>query len=184
MADSPNSLSLTAIAAVAANGVIGDGSGLPWHLPEDFARFKRVTSGGVMVMGRRTYESLGGALRGRTSVVLTRRVDWAPTRTRGCQVLPVTDLAGMAAVLARHPDQRWWSAGGGEVYRMLWQYTTDLDISEIHQPHHGTVTFPSVDPGQWRETSRARRDEFDFVTYQRVDASAAEALGALVADAV
>ena len=176
--------SLTAIAAVAVNGVIGDGSDLPWHLPEDFARFKQVTSGGVMIMGRRTYDSLGGALRGRTSVVLTRHIGWVPTNTRGCQVLPVTNLAELAAVLARYPDQRWWSAGGGEIYRMLWAYTTDLDISEVHRPHRGTVTFPAIEPDQWRETSRTPRDEFDFVTYQRVGTAATEALEALIADAL
>ncbi|MCL2490527.1 MAG: dihydrofolate reductase, partial [Propionibacteriaceae bacterium] len=67
---------LTAIAAVARNGVIGDGDGLLWHIPEDFARFKAVTMGGALVMGRRTYQSLGRPLPGRTSIVLTRNTAW------------------------------------------------------------------------------------------------------------
>ena len=81
--DEAGGLSLAAIAAVARNRVIGDGAGLPWHLPEDFARFKRLTMGGSLIMGRRTYESLGGALHGRTSVVLTHDLGWRPTDTNG-----------------------------------------------------------------------------------------------------
>ncbi|MCL2735887.1 MAG: dihydrofolate reductase [Propionibacteriaceae bacterium] len=175
--------SLTAIAAVAANGVIGDGTGMPWHLPEDFARFKSVTMGGVLVMGRRTYESLGAALRGRTSIVLTRNPDWTPSDTRGCEVLTASDMPGLARLLAARPDQRWWSAGGGEIYRALWGYTTLLDLTEVKMTPEGATRFPTVDDETWVETSRDPREQFDFVTYARVTTSAADALGALIADA-
>jgi dihydrofolate reductase len=179
----PSWPSLTAIVAVAANGVIGDGRGLPWSLPEDFARFKRVTMGGVMIMGRRTYESLGGALRGRTSIVLTRQSDWVPGHTRGCEVFAVTTVAQVGALLGARPDQRWWSAGGGEIYRVLWPFTTQIDVSEVHAEPAGSVTFPRIDPAQWRQTSREQRPEFDFVTYERIGPVAADALKALIADA-
>lgn len=174
---------LTAIAAVGRNGVIGDGQGLLWHLPEDFARFKQVTMGGVLVMGRRTYESLGGALRGRTSIVLTRNRTWIPAKTRGSEVIRVSDVMEAGRELARRPGQRWWSAGGGEIYRALWDYTTDLDLSEVKLAPVGSVTFPAIDPRQWRQTGRSQRPEFDFVTFERVGQGAQDALRALTSDA-
>ena len=172
-------VSLTAIAAVSASGVIGDGKGLLWNLPEDFARFKRVTMGGLLVMGRRTYESLGGALPGRTSVVLTHNSDWTPTKTRGHDVLVASSVEEIGAILARHPDQRWWCIGGGEIYRAVWEYTTDLDITDVKQAYDGTVTFPAIGP-EWKETSREPHEQFDFVTYERVGSEAQKALEALI----
>ncbi|MCL2483420.1 MAG: dihydrofolate reductase [Propionibacteriaceae bacterium] len=175
-------LSLTAIAAVGSNGVIGDGAGLPWHLPEDFARFKRVTMGGVLIMGRRTYESLGGALKGRTSVVLTRDASWIPGNTSGCEVLAVTAVAQIGRLLAERRAQQWWSAGGGEIYRVLWPFTTHLDLTEVKAAPEGKVSFPPVDPGEWMQTSRQPGEQFDFVTYERTSDQAADALRALVLD--
>ena len=176
-------LSLTAIAAVGSNGVIGDGAGLPWYLPEDFEHFKQVTMGGVLIMGRRTYESLPAALKGRTSIVLTRSLTWKPLKTRGCEVLTVSDLDQLGAALAERVDQRWWSAGGGEIYRALWDHTTGLDLTEVKAAGAGWVRFPDIDPEHWRETSRTVKTEFDFVTYERVDSTAAATLEALVGHA-
>ena len=177
--DPPPFPSLTAIAAVSTSGVIGDGEGMLWNLPEDFARFKKVTMGGVLIMGRRTYESLGGALLGRTSVVLTRNRDWTPTKTRGYEVLAATSVEEIGEILAAKHDQRWWSIGGGEIYRRLWEYTTDLDITEVKKAYDGTVTFPAIG-GEWKETSREPHEEFDFVTYERIGPQARKLLGALI----
>ena len=171
--------SLTAIAAVSAGGVIGDGEGMLWNLPEDFARFKKVTMGGLLIMGRRTYESLGGALPGRTSVVLTHDGTWTPAATRGQEVLVALSIGELGRILAGRPRQRWWSIGGGEIYRALWDYTTELDITEVKASYEGTVTFPDIGP-QWQETSRVPGEEFDFVTYERIGPEATNALGALI----
>jgi len=176
--------SLTAIAAVASNRVIGDGTGLLWSIPEDFARFKQVTMSGVLVMGRTTYESLGGALRGRVSVVLSQDRSWRPRNTRGCEVYAVNSVIEAVAMLAARPQQRWWSAGGGQVYRALWGYTTDLDLTEVHAAPEADVTFPEVAADEWREISREPRAGFDFVSYTRRTGFAADALKALVAYAV
>ena len=171
--------SLTAIAAVGANSVIGDGQQLLWHLPEDFRRFKSITMGGVLIMGRRTYVSVGGALPGRTSIVLTRSRVWTPTKTRQSEVLIASTLDELGRLLADHADQRWWSIGGGEIYRVLWPYTTHLDLTEVHLSPKGSVTFPDVDPTQWRQTHREPHEQFDFVNYTRVDLEAAQLLEAL-----
>jgi dihydrofolate reductase len=170
-----NGPQLTAIAAVAENGVIGDGRGLLWHLPEDFRRFKEVTMGGLLIMGRCTWESIGRALPGRLSVVVTTR----PLKVDSND--PVIVCHGLDAVmvtLAEHLDRRWWCVGGGEIYRLLWPFTTDLDITAVHQAPESTVTFPPIDPEQWSEVSRKVGDEFDFVSYTRRDDAAQEALRA------
>ena len=158
----PPERGLTAIAAVAENGVIGDGQRLLWHLPEDFGRFKKVTLGGVLIMGRATFDSLGGALPGRQSIVLTRDASWGAPGA-----LPVGSVAAALQRLTDFPDRRWWCIGGGQIYRALWPYTTDLDLTEVHQRPDGTVTFPAVDPAEWLETSRTPRSGFDFVTLTR-----------------
>ncbi len=175
---------LTAIAAVGANGVIGDGRGMLWHLPEDFARFKRVTMGGVLVMGRRTYESLAGALKGRVSIVVTRDPAWRPRRTGQAEVHAVTSLEQVGALLAERAGLTWWSSGGGQIYRLLWPYTTDLDITEVHASPQAEVTFPAIEPAEWRQTGRDPHDQFDFVTYQRTTPAAQAALRALIGHAV
>jgi len=175
--------SLTAIAAVGANGVIGDGEGMLWNLPEDFARFKRVTMGGLLIMGRRTYDSLGGALPGRVSIVLTRDRNWTPANTRGNEVLVACGVDALAPLLAQRPDKRWWSIGGGQIYRTLWEYTTHLDVTEVKAAYDGAVTFPEIGP-EWKQTSRIQGVEFDFVTYERVESTAAHALRALISHAL
>jgi dihydrofolate reductase len=180
----PSSPSLTAIAAVGANGVIGDGAGMLWHVPEDFARFKRVTMGGVLIMGRRTYESLGGALKGRCSIILTRQTGWAPENTGVEEVEVVTGLENLVARLRHHSDRKWWVCGGGEIYRALWPYTTELDLTELAQPYEGSVTFPAVDETDWRLTVREQRDGFAFAAYERRQPDARAALEALLTDAV
>jgi len=165
---------LTAIAAVASNGVIGDGAGLLWDIPQDFARFKAVTMGGALVMGRATYQSLGRPLPGRTSIVMTRDDAWHPGDTKGRPVVVVHSVDEALRALAAI-DKPWWVIGGGHVYRAMWPYTTDLDLTLVHQSPAGSVTFPEVDD-DWAETAREPHDGFDFVQYERRDDSAAKRL--------
>lgn len=153
---------LTAIAAFARNRVIGRDNDIPWRLPEDLARFKKVTMGGVLVMGRRSHESIGRPLPGRVTVVLTRDPAY---ESQGVEVVHSVDET--LGFLERHPERRWWIAGGGEVYRLFWPHLTHLDVTELHDAYAGDVLFPEIDPAQWRETARTRREDFDFVEYQR-----------------
>jgi len=155
---------LTAIAAVARNRVIGDGVGLPWNIPEDFARFKAVTMGGALVMGRATFESLGRPLPGRTSIVLTRDAGFGADGKPGTSVIVVHSVD--EALRALPPDKAWWVIGGGQIYRAMWPYTTNLDLTLVHQSPAGSVTFPAMGD-DWRETSREPHDGFDFVQYER-----------------
>lgn len=154
---------LTAIAAFARNHVIGRDNGMAWNLPEDSARFKRVTMGGVLITGRRTHESIGFPLPGRVTLLVTRDPSYTDDRVR-----IVHSVAQALEALHDYPDRRWWVAGGGEIYRLFWDYLTDLDVTEVHDEPEGDVLFPTIDPTVWRETSRTSRPELDFVQYTRI----------------
>ncbi|MCL2316141.1 MAG: dihydrofolate reductase [Actinomycetia bacterium] len=175
---------LTAIAAVARNRVIGDGRDLPWHLPEDFARFKRVTMGGALVVGRVTFESFGRPLPGRASIVVTRDAAWTPPDSSpDAPVVAVRTIPEIGRALASFADRTWWCIGGGQVYALMWPYTTRLDLSEVDQVPAGPVLFPVVEPREWRQVSRTPQAGFDLVAYERRDDSAARALAGLTGHA-
>lgn len=150
---------LTLVAAVGRNGVIGDGSSMPWHLPEDLAFFKRTTMGGVMVMGRGTWDSIGRALPGRRTIVITRDRQWSAPGAEVAHSLPEALL--MAG------DTEVFIAGGGQVYEQTIAAATRLVITHVEQEPEGGVRFPPIDPALWRETSREDRDGFAWVRYNR-----------------
>lgn len=155
-----------AIAIVAANRVIGDGEDQPFKFAEDWRRYKSVTMGHPMIMGRRTHEALGRFLPGRTTIVVTRhpeRVDIP----EGADAVAVGSLQA-ALDLAASQDDTVFIAGGGAIYAAAWPVLTDLDLTEVHADAEGSVRFPAIDPGEWREVSRDPRGEFDFVRYARV----------------
>ncbi|WP_035934236.1 dihydrofolate reductase [Knoellia aerolata] len=151
---------VTLIAAVGRNGVIGADNDMPWHLPEDFAFFKRTTMGHAMIMGRRTFDSIGRVLPGRRTIVITRQPDWHHPDVE--TVHSLDDALGLAG-----PVGEVFVAGGGEVYRQAMPFAHRLLITEVDQEPEGDVRFPEIDPTQWRETARVERDGFAWVTYER-----------------
>ena len=153
---------ITAIAAVARNGVIGSGPDIPWHIPGEQRRFKQLTLGHPLVMGRLTYASIGRPLPGRTTIVVSRD----PTSTvPGVQV--VTDV-GAALDLALELDgEQVYVAGGGQFYRAAWARTDALEITEVDQHPAGDITFPVIEPYLWQETSREPHEGFSYVHYLR-----------------
>ncbi len=151
------------IAAVARNGVIGSNGDIPWRIPEDWHRFKQLTMGHVLIMGRKTYDSIGRPLPDRTTFVITRDRMW---RGEGVRAVPLLDEAFEQAV-ALTPAAI-FVAGGGEIYRAAWSRLTRLEITEVDQEPAGDVTFPEIDPAEWRETAREAHPGFTFVSYQRV----------------
>ncbi|QDO89301.1 NUDIX domain-containing protein [Ornithinimicrobium ciconiae] len=150
---------LTLIAAIGRNGVIGDGASMPWHLPEDLAFFKRTTMGGVMVMGRGTWDSIGRALPGRRTIVVTRDREWS---ARGAEV-----AHSLPEALLMAGDTEVFIAGGGQVYEQTIEAATRLIITHVEQEPAGPVTFPAIDPILWREDSRDVQDGFAWVEYLR-----------------
>jgi dihydrofolate reductase len=154
---------VTMIAAVARNGVIGDGLTMPWHLSEDLRFFKRTTMGHPMVMGRRTFDSMG-ALPGRRSVVVTRQPDWS---SPGVEVAHSVPAALALATDADGGDEEVFVVGGGEIYRQAMPYAARLLVTEVEQSPEGSVTFPRIDPAEWALTARVGQAGFAWVTYER-----------------
>jgi len=158
---------LTLIAAVARNGVIGQDNRLPWHLPADLKHFKTLTTGHAVIMGRNTWESLPEKFRplpGRQNIVVTRNEAY---RAEGAVV--VTSLP--AALTAAQSDEA-FVIGGAELYAAALPLADRLQLTEIDADYEGDTWFPPRDPNQWRETAcDAQRDEtglgYAFVSYER-----------------
>ena len=149
------------VAAYADNRVIGDQGGIPWHLSEDFAHFKATTMGGVLVMGRATYESIGRPLPGRTTVVVTRNPDWSADG-----VLVAYSLEEALDVAARHPGES-FVVGGGQIYDQALAVATHQVLTEVHESPKGDAHYPEFDPREWVETRREPRDGFTWVWWER-----------------
>ena len=151
---------VTLIAAVGRNGVIGADNDMPWHLPEDFAFFKRTTMGHPMVMGRKTFDSIGRVLPGRRTIVVTRQPDWSHAEVETAHSLSeALSLAG--------PADEVFVCGGGQVYAEAMPWAHRLLITEVDQSPDGDVRFPDIDPAHWNEVGREPRDGFSWVTYER-----------------
>jgi dihydrofolate reductase len=153
------------VAAVAANGVIGAGGQLPWRLPEDLKHFKELTLGHPVIMGRRTWESLGKPLAGRENIVVTRTPGYTAP---GAHVASSLDAA--IALCAGEPLA--FVIGGSELYATALPLADGLVLTEIRRDYAGDVRFPEFDRSAWRETQRkpqAGADglRFDFVLYER-----------------
>jgi dihydrofolate reductase len=152
-------MTIAMIAAVARNSVIGDGERMPWHIAEDLAHFKATTMGHTLLMGRRTFESIGRVLPGRRHVVITRDRAW---RQGDVEVAHSFEeglaLAGPTEV---------YIAGGGQIYRLGMPFAELLVITHVDLDADGSVIFPPIDPHQWAETARAPGEGFAIVRYAR-----------------
>jgi dihydrofolate reductase len=157
--------SLTLVAAVGRNGVIGDGDSMPWHLSADLRFFKETTMGGVLLMGRGTWDSIGRALPGRRTIVVTRQQDWSAPGAEVAHSLPEALL--MAG------DREVFVAGGGEIYAQTIDAARRLVLTEVDREPDGHTRFPEFDHTAWRETSRVpgEGDITAWVTWERVHAS-------------
>ena len=149
------------VAAVGRNGVIGVDGGLPWRIPEDLARFKSMTMGHALVMGRATFESIGRPLPGRSNIVLTRRPGWAHEGVDAAASLQE------ALEIAADREQDVYVAGGADVYRQALDLADAMELTEVDASPDGDTWFPEVDWASWDETGRVEHPGFDFVTYER-----------------
>ena len=156
---------LTLIAAVARNRVIGSDNALPWRLPADIKRFKELTLGHPIIMGRKTWVSLGRPLPGRSNIVISRDPDFSAPGA--------TVVASLAAALAACAGaQEAFVIGGAEIYALALPAAQCLQLTEIDRAFPGDTHFPDFDPSAWRETARERHRaeagfDYAFVTYQR-----------------
>ena len=141
---------LAIIAAVARNGVIGHRNRMPWRLPEDLKRFRQLTLGHAVIMGRRTFESIGWPLAGRNNIVVTRSPDW--TRS-GCHTAHSLEAA---LAVVREPQDA-FVIGGAQIYALALPIASRLYMTEIERDFEGDAFFPEFDRSRWREASRESR---------------------------
>lgn len=151
---------------MARNRVIGRDGALPWHLPEDLRRFKQLTMGHHIVMGRKTWESLGRLLPGRHHVIVSRSPGYA---------VPGAKVAGSiaAAFTACGDDSEIFVIGGGEIYALALPDADRILLTEIEQDFEGDAFFPALRPGEWKESERLQGNDpakglaYSFVTLER-----------------
>jgi dihydrofolate reductase len=153
------------VAAVAANGIIGAGGKLPWHIPEELKHFKKLTMGHPVIMGRRTWESLKGPLPGRENIVVTRTAGY---QAEGAAVASSLDAA--LAMCAGEPVA--FVIGGTQLFAESLPIAAGMVLTEIKRDYDGDTWFPKWDRAQWKETQREAHTaqdgtRFDFVLYEK-----------------
>lgn len=166
---SPPSANLTLVVAIDAARGIGIDNKMPWHLPEDFAHFKRVTLGKPVIMGRKTFDSIGRVLPGRRNIVITRNADWAH---EGAERAPSLDAA--IAMLDGAPAS---IIGGAQIFALAMDSADAMIVTHIDRTFGCDTFFPPIAPAAWRETARethhsqANGFDYAFVTYARGEAA-------------
>ncbi len=161
--------------AMASNGVIGRDSALPWHLPEDLRYFKRTTLGKPVIMGRKTFESIGRPLPGRPNIVVSRNPGWTAAGVTVTDSLPAA-LDCAQALVATSGAEELMVIGGAQIYAAALPLASRLYVTEVHAAVAGDTWFPPLDYSQWREIAReehaATSDNpypYAFVVYDRAD---------------
>ena len=166
-------MEIVLIVAVAENGVIGASGAIPWRLKSDMARFKALTTGKPVVMGRKTFVSIGRPLPGRTNIVVTRDADF-----RSPGAVATTSFAAARAVATGDALRRLATEiaviGGAEIYAQWMDIADRLEITEVHARPEGDTYFAAIDPADWEEVARAGNSAssddsagFSYVTYRR-----------------
>jgi dihydrofolate reductase len=154
---------LALVVAYAVPGrVIGDGERMPWHHSEDLRHFRAVTTGHAVIMGRRTWASIGRPLPNRRNLVLSRDPAFTAVGAEVCAGLDT-------AIAAAHAggDTCPMVIGGGTIYAQALPLATVLHLTEVHEPHTGSVVFPAIDETQWHETARRVSGPLVFRTLAR-----------------
>ena len=156
------------IAAIGKNNALGKDNDLLWHLPDDFKRFKQLTTGHKIIMGRKTFESFPKPLPNRTHVVITRQKDYKAPEG----VIVVNSLE--KAIQASKSDSSPYIIGGGEIYKQAMNLADKIEITRVHENFDADAYFPKIDTSIWKETSNVfhKKDEnhdyeFSFLTYER-----------------
>ena len=158
---------LTMIAAAAENNALGKNNDLIWHISEDLKRFKRLTSGHAIIMGRKTFESMPKALPNRTNIVLTNKKDY---QSEGATVVHTLEDA-LALV---KDDSQPFIIGGGEIYRLFMPYCDRIELTRVHQNFEADVFFPKIDLNQWKEIARENIEatkeqpyDYSYITFEK-----------------
>ncbi len=163
-------MKISLIVAVSENGVIGRDGGMPWHLPSDLKHFKQVTMGCPIIMGRRTFVSIGRALPGRVNIVVTRNADFTADGA-AC----VSSLDGAFSYAEKGSPDEVFVIGGGEIYRQAMARVSRVHLTRVHMHVEGDTSFPELSGDEWLEVSRSHHmageadsADFSFIVYDRI----------------
>jgi dihydrofolate reductase len=162
---------LAIVVAIDAQRGIGLDNALPWHLPEDLAHFKRTTMGHPIIMGRKTFDSIGRPLPNRRNIVITRNPAW---RHEGVEAVP-----SLQAALELVGGVQTYIIGGAQIFAEALPLTDRLIVTEIHSTFGCDTFFPEIDPQQWKEVAREQHHsdkhgfDYAFVAYRRVGSAGA-----------
>jgi len=150
------------IAAVAKNNIIGKDNKLPWHYKEDFQHFKQLTLNHVVVMGRKTFESIGKPLPNRVNIIVSRNKD---LRIEGCTI--AQSLQDAILFCKKKNTEKMFIIGGSSLFEEGLQHATALELTEIQKEVEGDVYFPQWNKSEWNEISRENKGVFHFVRYEK-----------------
>lgn len=158
---------ITLIAAAAENNALGKNNEMIWHLPDDFKRFKKLTSGHFIIMGRKTYESLDGPLPNRTHIIITRQENYAEKVDANCCI--VVDNIEDAIAKSASEDET-FVIGGGEIYKLALPLADKIELTRVHGTFEADAYFPEIDENKWNLVNedyhpKDEKHNFDF-TYQ------------------
>lgn len=158
---------ITMIAAAAENNALGKDNDLVWHLPDDFKRFKRLTSGHHIIMGRKTFESFPKLLPDRTHVIITRKKDYSPENT-------IVVHSMEEALKVSKLDDEAFIIGGGEIYKMGMEHADRIELTRVHGEFEADTHFPEIDKSEWEIVKDQFHDKdekhdysFTYLTYER-----------------
>ena len=158
---------ISAVVAMSENRAIGLDNQMPWHLPDDLRWFRRQTLGKPVIMGRKTYESIGRLLPGRTTVIVTRQSDY---KVEGAKIVHGIQEALAACVQDKHP----FVIGGSEIYRLALRFVQEIQLTRVHAEIQGDTFLPKIDWDQWEAVSRQRHEgddktqlSYSFEVYRR-----------------
>ena len=161
-------MKITLIAAAAENNALGKDNDLVWHLPDDFKRFKKLTSHHHIIMGRKTFESFPKPLPNRTHIVITRKSDY----DTGEPIIVVNSIE--EAIKAVVDDENPYIIGGGEIYKLGMEFATHIELTRVHGTFEADAFFPEIDADTWEliEESYHPKDEkhdyaFTYLTYAK-----------------
>ncbi|WP_448700070.1 dihydrofolate reductase [Mucilaginibacter sp. AW1-3] len=158
---------ITAVVAISSNNAIGKNNQLLWHLPNDLKHFKNITAGGTVIMGRKTFDSVGKPLPKRRNIVITRK----PIEIEGCEVVNSVE----AALELCKADDEVFIVGGAEIYRLAMPLVNRIYLTIVHHTFDADTFFPQIDYKEWREiekedheTDEKHQFKYSFITLERI----------------
>jgi len=165
---------ISMIVAAGSNAAIGKENKMLWHIPEDFKYFKATTMGKPMIMGRKTFDSIGRPLPGRLNIVVTRDPAWQADGVMVCHDLDSALSAAFAEAKDKNADEV-MIAGGAQIYQLMMERADRIYYTEVHRAYDHDAAFPAVDKGIWQEVSRedhkgdgAGKPDYSFVVFDRI----------------